>query len=124
MRPHRLTVQAFGPFAGRETVDFDQLAAAGLFLFRGDTGAGKTSILDALCFALSGRVRSDRDRDRGAGLRSQHAADADPTEVALEATVRGRRLRVSRRPAQQRRGRGERLVTDPARVVVQELNGS
>ena len=94
MRLHTMDVTAFGPFAGTERVDFDALADAGLFLFTGPTGAGKTSILDALCFALYGRVPSDRDRDRGAGLRSQHAADADPTEVALEATVRGRLMRA------------------------------
>ena len=56
MRLHRLEVTAFGPFAGTETVDFDALADAGLFLFTGPTGAGKTSVLDAVCFALYGQV--------------------------------------------------------------------
>ena len=54
MRLHRLTVSAFGPFAGTETVDFDELNAAGLFLLTGATGAGKSSLLDAVCFALYG----------------------------------------------------------------------
>ena len=62
MRLHRLAVTAFGPFAGTETVDFDALAAAGLFLLHGPTGAGKTSILDAVCFALYGQVPGARGR--------------------------------------------------------------
>jgi exonuclease SbcC len=56
MRLHRLSVQAFGPFADRVDVDFDDLADAGIFLIHGATGSGKTSLLDAICFALYGRV--------------------------------------------------------------------
>ena len=56
MRLHTLTFSAFGPFAGTETIDFDQLADAGLFLLHGPTGAGKTTILDAISFALFARV--------------------------------------------------------------------
>ena len=51
MRLHRLEATAFGPFAETVAVDFDDLSAAGLFLLTGDTGAGKTSILDAVCYA-------------------------------------------------------------------------
>ena len=60
MRLHRLEVTAFGPFAGTATVDFDALGAAGLFLLSGATGAGKTSVLDAVCFALYGAVPGER----------------------------------------------------------------
>ena len=56
MRPHRLEITAFGPFAETAVVDFDELAAAGLVLLHGDTGAGKTSVLDALGYALYGEV--------------------------------------------------------------------
>ena len=56
MRLHHLTVSAFGPFAGTEHVDFDELNDAGLFLLTGPTGAGKSSLLDAVCFALYGVV--------------------------------------------------------------------
>ncbi len=56
MRIHRLEIQAFGPFAGREVVDFDQLGSQGLFLLNGATGAGKSSVLDAIAYALYGRV--------------------------------------------------------------------
>ena len=97
MRLHRLEVTAFGPFAGTETVDFDALAGAGLFLFTGATGAGKTSILDAVCFALFGQVPGARGTTRG--LRSDHAVDGVRPAVVLEASLRGRRLRVTRSPA-------------------------
>nr|WP_107103023.1 SMC family ATPase [Wenjunlia vitaminophila] len=94
MRLHRLVISGFGPFAGTETVDFDALAEAGLFLVHGATGAGKTSVLDAVCFALYGKVPGAR---QGSALRSDHASPSVPTEVVLDFTVRGRRLEVTRR---------------------------
>ncbi|HSN37790.1 MAG TPA: AAA family ATPase, partial [Arthrobacter sp.] len=60
MRIHRLEISAFGPFAGTEHIDFDRLSAHGLFLLNGPTGAGKTSVLDAICFALYGSVPGAR----------------------------------------------------------------
>ena len=60
MRLHRLEITAFGPFADTVAVDFDALSEAGLFLLSGATGAGKTSVLDAVCFALYGDVPGDR----------------------------------------------------------------
>ena len=56
MRLHILALQAFGPYADRQEVDFEELNAAGVFLLTGPTGAGKTSLLDAVCFALYGVV--------------------------------------------------------------------
>ena len=56
MRPHRLELTAFGPFADRVVIDFDRLGQGGLFLMHGETGAGKTTVLDGLSFALYGRV--------------------------------------------------------------------
>ncbi|MFJ9690962.1 AAA family ATPase [Kitasatospora sp. NPDC101183] len=99
MRLHRLTVTAFGPFAGTETVDFDALAAGGLFLLRGATGAGKSSVLDAVCFALYGEPPGTR---RAARLRSDHADPGRLTEVRLELTLGGRRLEIVRLPEQRR----------------------
>ncbi|WP_414167075.1 AAA family ATPase [Streptoverticillium reticulum] len=101
MRLHRLTVTAFGPFGGTQHVDFDALSAAGLFLLHGPTGAGKTSVLDAVCYALYGSVPGAR-QSSGPSLRSDHAAADLPTEVALELTVGGRRLEITRRPEQLR----------------------
>ncbi|MER7752202.1 SMC family ATPase [Kitasatospora sp. NPDC097643] len=99
MRLHRLTVTAFGPFAGSETVDFDALAAGGLFLLRGATGAGKSSVLDAVCFALYGETPNSRKANR---LRSDHADPHRLTEVRLEVTLGGRRLQITRLPEQRR----------------------
>lgn len=122
MRLHRLEVTALGPFAGTESVDFDALAAAGLFLFTGPTGAGKTSILDAICFALYGQVPGARAVGPGrSSLRSDHAADGVPPEVVLEITLRARRLRITRSPAWERpKRRGSGTVTEHAHVLVEE----
>ncbi|MFE3106219.1 AAA family ATPase [Kitasatospora indigofera] len=99
MRLHQLTVTAFGPFAGTETVDFDALSSGGLFLLRGATGAGKSSVLDAVCFALYGEVPGARTANR---LRSDHADPNRLTEVRLELTLGGRRLEIIRQPEQLR----------------------
>ncbi|HJX87315.1 MAG TPA: AAA family ATPase, partial [Gemmatimonadales bacterium] len=101
MRLHRLTITAFGPFGATQEIDFDALASAGLFLLHGPTGAGKTSVLDAVCYALYGAVPGAR-QSPGTSLRSDHAAVDLPTEVQLELTVGGRRIEVTRRPAQPR----------------------
>ncbi|THA31273.1 SMC family ATPase [Streptomyces sp. A1277] len=101
MRLHTLRITAFGPFGTTQEVDFDTLAAAGLFLLHGPTGAGKTSVLDAVCYALYGAVPGAR-QSPGTSLRSDHAPADLPTEVRLELTVGGRRLEITRRPAQPR----------------------
>ncbi|WP_433336855.1 AAA family ATPase [Spirillospora sp. CA-294931] len=120
MRLHRLTVTAFGPFSGTEEIDFDALSDAGLFLIQGPTGAGKTSVLDAVCFALYGQVPGVRNAVKG--LRSDHARPETGPEVTLEATVRGRRLRVTRSPAWERpKKRGTGTTTEQARVVLEEF---
>ncbi|MEW1613805.1 MULTISPECIES: SMC family ATPase [unclassified Streptomyces] len=114
MRLHRLTLTAFGPFGATQEVDFDALSSAGLFLLHGPTGAGKTSVLDAVCYALYGAVPGAR-QSPGATLRSDHAPADLPTEVQLELTVGGRRLEVSRSPAQPRpKKRGDGFTLEKA----------
>ncbi|GAA1748185.1 AAA family ATPase [Streptomonospora arabica] len=121
MRLHKLTVCAFGPFAGTETVEFDRLGDGGLFLIHGPTGAGKTSVLDAVCFALYGRVPGVREAARSP--RSNHASPGAAPEVTLELTVRGRRLHFLRRPAWQRpKKRGSGTTEEKAKAVVTELD--
>ena len=119
MRPHRLRVSAFGPFADVVEVDLDALSGSGLFLLHGDTGAGKTTLLDAMGFALYGRVpgvRNDAKR-----LRSDHAAPEAQTEVQLEATLGGRRMRITRSPEYQRpKRRGEGTTKQNAKVLLEE----
>ena len=119
MRPHRLRVTAFGAFGGTVEVCFDDLASAGLFLLHGETGAGKTTLLDAIGFALYGRVPGERGKARR--LRSDHAAPGTPTEVQLEATMGGRRMRITRKPEQQRpKRRGGGTTTEQAKILLEE----
>ncbi|MCZ4102346.1 AAA family ATPase, partial [Streptomyces sp. H39-C1] len=118
MRLHRLDLTAFGPFAGTESVDFDELSSAGLFLLHGATGAGKTSILDGVCFALYGEVPGSRPANR---LRSDHADAALSTEVVLELHVGGRHLEITRRPEQQRpKKRGSGTTQEKAVTLLRE----
>jgi exonuclease SbcC len=97
VRIHRLEIAAFGPFAGTERIDFDRLSAHGLFLLNGATGAGKTSVLDAICFALYGSVPGAR--QDGKRLRSDHAEAATEPRVTCEFSAKGRHFEVSRSPA-------------------------
>ena len=119
MRLHHLTVTAFGPFAGTEEVDFDALNDAGLFLLSGATGAGKTSILDAVCFALYGQVPGARGVKT---LKSQHSRDDACPEVVLDFSVRDRRFVVRRSPEWTRpKRRGDGVATEKARAGLLEL---
>lgn len=121
MRLHRLELTAFGPFAGTQRVDFDELSSAGLFLLHGPTGAGKTSVLDAVCYALYGQVPGARPATR---LRSDHAAAGTATEVVLELTLGGRRLEITRRPEQLRaKKRGTGTTLDKAVTLLREHKG-
>ncbi|MGV3562921.1 MAG: AAA family ATPase [Nocardioides sp.] len=123
MRLHHLEVTAFGPFADTVEVDLDRLSEAGLFLLTGATGAGKTSILDAVCFALYGDVPGDRGKAKS--LRSDHAAPGVRPRVELELTVGGRRLRLVRSPSWDRpKKKGTGWTTEQASVVVSERVGT
>ncbi|WP_371478411.1 AAA family ATPase [Kitasatospora sp. NBC_00315] len=119
MRLHQLTVTAFGPFAGTERVDFDALSSGGLFLLRGATGAGKSSVLDAVCYALYGEVPGARSTNR---LRSDHADPLRLTEVRLELTLGGRRLEITRLPEQLRpkKTKGGGLTKERAQTLLRE----
>ncbi len=122
MRLHRLKVTAFGPYRRCEEIDFDELSSGGIFLLHGATGAGKTSVLDAVCFALYGEVPGVRPRNR---LRSDHAAPDQLTEVVLELTVAGRRLELTRRPEQERpKRRGTGTTVDKPFCALRELSPS
>ncbi|MEU6388217.1 SMC family ATPase [Streptomyces sp. NPDC046939] len=123
MRLHTLRVTAFGPFGGAQEIDFDALSSAGLFLLHGPTGAGKTSVLDAVCYALYGSVPGARQTGSGQGqnLRSDHAEPGVRTEVALELTVAGRRLELTRQPPFARpKKRGTGFTTEKAQSWLRE----
>lgn len=120
MRIHRLQICGFGPFAGSEDIDFDQLSGHGLFLLNGPTGAGKTSVLDAICFALYGSVPGAR--QDGKRLRSDHAEPTQEPAVTCEFSAQGRRFEVTRSPAWDRpsaRGRNG-FTTQQAKTLLRE----
>lgn len=123
MRLHHLRMCAFGPFADDVSVDFDALAEDGLFLLHGPTGAGKTTILDAIAFALFGRVPGARhDAKR---LHSDHASAQQVPEVELEATINGRRLRIVRSPEYHRpKKRGSGTTKVQAKATLDWVDGS
>ena len=119
MRLHTLELTGFGPFRETQRVDFDAFGDDGVFLISGRTGAGKSSILDGVSFALYGTVpRYDGGEKR---LRSDHSALTDPTEVRLEFTIGDTRWRVTRSPEYDRPAkRGGGLTTEIARAVLEE----
>ncbi|MFC7488682.1 AAA family ATPase [Knoellia sp. CPCC 206453] len=122
MRIHHLSATAFGPFPDEIGVDFDALTAAGLFLIHGPTGAGKTSLLDAICFALFADVPGLRDKR---GIVSDHAAPTATPSVELEFTCGTRRFRIHRSPAHSRpKKRGTGTIEAPATVTLSELQSS
>lgn len=123
MRLHSLEITAFGAFGGTERVDFDELGSDGLFLLHGQTGAGKTTVLDAVAYALYGTVPGAR--QTGKRLHSDHAPKDVRPEVVLEATIGGRELRLTRSPEFRRpKLRGEGFTDQPARGTLEWLDGS
>ncbi len=140
MRPVKLTISAFGPYAGLVVLDMDKLGKGGLYLITGDTGAGKTTIFDAIMFALYGEA-SGTSRQPNM-LRSKYAAPDVPTEVELIFSHAGALYTVKRNPEYERPARrgsgmtvqradavlvcpGERIITKPREVTaaISELLG-
>ena len=118
MRPLKLTVNAFGPFAGKTYIDFERLGADGIYLITGDTGSGKTSIFDAISYALYGATTNERGRN-GALMRSDFASSCDKTFVELVFTEKGETYTIRRNPQYMRKKeRGEGLTEEKASVLL------
>ncbi len=100
MRPLKLTIAGFGPYAGTQMLDFEKLGSSGLYLITGDTGAGKTTIFDAITFALFGEA-SGNNRDPSM-LRSKYAKGDAPTYVELIFSYDGKNYTVRRSPKYER----------------------
>lgn len=122
MRPLTLTMSAFGPYAGEVRLNLDQLGDRGLYLITGDTGAGKTTIFDAITFALYGEASgSSREPEM---MRSLYAPPGTPTFVELEFLCRGKRYLVRRNPEYLRpKGRGEGMTRQKAEAVLTYPDG-
>ena len=118
MKPVSLTISAFGPYAGEQTIDFERLGSQGLFLITGDTGAGKTTIFDAITFALYGEASGDvRKADM---FRSKYAKDDVKTFVRLTFEYANKRYTVERNPEYMRpKGRGTGMTTEKANAALE-----
>lgn len=121
MRPIRITFSAFGPFPGDQEIDFERLGQQGLFLITGPTGAGKTTVLDAMVYALYGEAAGARESQTGS-LRSHFADESDPTRVIFEFAIGDDVYRVERSPEQARAAkRGTGTANQAAEASLQRF---
>ncbi|MBQ7724446.1 MAG: SMC family ATPase, partial [Lachnospiraceae bacterium] len=120
MKPIKLVISAFGPYAGRvPDIEFSDFEEKGLFLISGDTGAGKTTIFDAICFALYG-VTSGSYKDKK-NLRSEYAKDSDESFVDFYFSHQGRDYHIWRQPPYERqKQRGQGMVLEKEKAVLYE----
>jgi len=117
MRPIKLTLRAFGPYACEQVIDFRKLGDRTFFLIHGPTGAGKTSILDGICFTLYGDT-SGKGRS-GKLMRSDHAHPDVLTEVTFDFSIGNELYRITRSPEQERpRKKGEGTTTEKPRATL------
>ena len=123
MKIHQVTMTGFGPYRDTETVDFDAFDDDGIFLISGRTGAGKTSILDAVTYALFGSIPR-YDGSAGEKVRSDHIGPTDPCRVTVELSTADGRFRVTRSPAHRRpKQRGEGTTLAPPTFELARRDG-
>ena len=125
MKPHRLKISAFLAYGGVVEVDFDALADSGIFLVYGDTGAGKTTIFDAMAYAIYGSLPGSRKGSKLDSLRSHHATPSTPTYVEFEASVGTERVLITRNPNYVRpKKNGVGTTEEKAGVTLSKWNGA
>lgn len=123
MRPLKITISAFGPYAEKEVIDMSVLGKSGLYLITGDTGAGKTTIFDAITYALYGAL-SGKNRNPSM-MRSKYALSQTPTFVELVFENKGKEYRVLRSPEYERPAkRGEGMITQAPVAELYLPNGN
>lgn len=124
MKPLKLIMSAFGPFAEETTIDFEALGTDGIFLITGDTGSGKTTIFDAISFALYGEASGGRARRSAKNFRSDYVGFKGDTYVILQFEQRGRRYEVMRAPEYERLAkRGSGVTKSLAKAYLLEMEG-
>ena len=122
MRPNKLIMSAFGPYAGKVEVELDKLGQNGLYLITGDTGAGKTTIFDAITYALFGEASGDN-RETSM-FRSKYAEPETPTEVELYFTCNNKEYYIKRNPEYDRpKSRGEGFTSEKANAELHFPDG-
>lgn len=122
MRPIKLIMSAFGPYASRTVLNLDELGTNGLYLITGDTGAGKTTIFDAITFALYGKASGDNRESNM--FRSKYANAETPTEVELTFVYAGKEYYIKRNPEYERpKTRGEGFTTEKANAELHYPDG-
>ncbi|MCR5796391.1 MAG: SMC family ATPase [Eubacterium sp.] len=122
MRPLRIKMSAFGPYAGVVEIPMEDLGSSGLYLITGDTGAGKTTIFDAICYALYDSASGDNRSNTM--LRSKYATPETPTEVELIFLHRGKQYRIKRNPEYMRPAlRGDGFTKQVANVELECPDG-
>lgn len=112
MRPLKITMSAFGPYAGKVTLDMQKLGKSGIYLITGDTGAGKTTIFDAISYALYGEASGNYRENTT--LRSKYASADTPTFVELEFEYNNEIYKINRNPEYPDRIKGERALPSKA----------
>ncbi|EAC3130667.1 SMC family ATPase [Listeria monocytogenes] len=122
MRPIKLTMQAFGAYAKKEVIDFEKLGTEQIFVISGKTGAGKSTIFDAISFAIFGKANTfDRE---SFSMRSHFATDKEITEVTLAFRLKDKIYQISRIPQQEiAKQRGNGTTTSPQKAELYELIG-
>ncbi|MBC2192656.1 SMC family ATPase [Listeria sp. FSL L7-0229] len=122
MRPIKLTMQAFGAYAKKEVIDFEKLGTEQIFVISGKTGAGKSTIFDAISFAIFGKANTfDRE---SFSMRSHFATDKEVTEVTLAFRLKDKIYQISRIPQQEiAKQRGNGTTTSPQKAELYELIG-